>query len=44
MELTIEPAAISELAAAYFQSLITLALAATSLLLHQRYQKPYFLA
>lgn len=44
MELSVEPAAISELAAAYFQTLVTLGLALTSLLLHKRYRKPYFLA
>lgn len=44
MEPTFEPAAVSELAAAYFQLFVTLALGVTSLLLHRRHQKPYFLA
>jgi signal transduction histidine kinase len=44
MDLTVPPAALSELAAAYLQATVTVALAALSLWLHRRYRKPYFRA
>ncbi len=44
MDLTVPPAALSELAAAYLQATITVALAVLCLYLHRRYRKPYFRA
>lgn len=42
MDLSVPQAAVSELAAAYFQALVTLGLAAMCLGLRRRYRKPYF--
>lgn len=44
MDLSVPQAAISELAAAYFQAVVTLGLAAMCLVLARRYGKPYFRA
>jgi signal transduction histidine kinase len=44
MDLTVPAAATSELAAAYLQAVITVALAVLCLWLHRRYRKPYFRA
>lgn len=44
MDLTVPQAALSELAAAYLQATITVALAVLCLYLHRRYRKPYFRA
>jgi len=42
MDLSVPDASIIELAAAYFQALVTVALAVLAIQLHQRYQKAYF--
>jgi signal transduction histidine kinase len=44
MDLSVPQAALSELAAAYFQALVTLGLGLMCLGLHRRYRKPYFQA
>jgi signal transduction histidine kinase len=44
MDLTVPAAALSELAAAYLQATVTVALAAICLYLYRRYRKPYFRA
>jgi signal transduction histidine kinase len=42
MDLSVSPASLSEIAAAYFQAAVTIALVVLSLQLHKRYQKAYF--
>lgn len=44
MDLSVPQAALSELAAAYFQAFVTIGLALMCLGLHRRYHKPYFQA
>jgi signal transduction histidine kinase len=44
MDLSVPQAALSELAAAYFQAVVTWGLAAMCILLYRRYRKPHFLA
>ncbi len=44
MDLSVPAAALSELAAAYFQSFVTVGLALVCLALRRRYRKPYFRA
>jgi two-component system sensor histidine kinase UhpB len=44
MDLSVPQAALSELAAAYFQALVTVGLGLICLGLHRRYHKPYFQA
>jgi len=44
MDLSVPEAALSELAPAYFQAVVTVALAALCATLHRRYRKPYLLA
>ena len=44
MDLSVPEAALSELAPAYFQAVVTVALAVLCATLHRRYRKPYLLA
>ncbi len=44
MDLSVPQAALSELAAAYFQAIVTIGLGVMCVGLHRRYTKPYFLA